>query len=513
MSGAEALAGLILAGPPLLISWLEHQREFQRMTGTLKGFRAVYRRYKTQASLLEIAFSQTVEVLFLPVLGDLDHLERLKTRPDDPEWRQLEIKLKARLDDRTAQAFIEAVTDLRDDMEELRRKLVSTSPQDVQDTKSTLSRLHSSFQNERNRVKFAATEPTLEEAFAAVRQQLEFLQALLTRSNASVQVRQQVARRTTSMISKTLLQLHKHANAIYNMLSAAWGCSCIEHHRADLLLRHPSSPTVRFDVLLLYHSRHEGTHMPVPPWTERQACICHVYDSSVGHSNGKVMFAEDTKPGADMMAGEVEQSTPTVDLCAKLGDGQLVTKHLALLASTDDVNTYTLNASDQFDLARRNPRVLTLGSLLRADILKGWNKNDIVFLTKDGGEIQYDNPLLRRGFGKSVPDIAKVGFDIPMSTLAILLLELCFGMPLEEKRGKSGQVGMLVEDAVHDRALAISWAEEVAGEAGPEHSAAIWWCLEKMFVRPNDTVWRREFTNMVVEPLQTQYRELCDPEL
>ena len=69
-------------------------------------------------------------------------------------------------------------------------------------------------------------------------------------------------------------------------------------------------------------------------------------------------------------------------------------------------------------------------------------------------------------------------FQDSIQNLGIILLELCFGIAIEDHRlGRT--MGASEEQTLQliNYAVAIQWAREVVEEAGPEHSDAVTWCL------------------------------------
>jgi hypothetical protein len=102
--------------------------------------------------------------------------------------------------------------------------------------------------------------------------------------------------------------------------------------------------------------------------------------------------------------------------------------------------------------------------------------------------------------------------DRSFSTLAIVLLELCFGIRIEDHptlwsnthyaSGKS--------DPGIRQAVAHEWRHEVQGEAGEQYAAAVTWMLLQSPATAKDDSWRADFAQNVVQPLQRHY-EFLDP--
>lgn len=137
-----------------------------------------------------------------------------------------------------------------------------------------------------------------------------------------------------------------------------------------------------------------------------------------------------------------------------------------------------------------------------------WSGEDILF-DIDEGSATIGRPHLRASFVQSGTSTSSSPKDETFMTLGILLLELCFGTTLENSpfrnryRSLDGQ-----PDIIMDLAAAHKWAERVEGEAGPEYADAVYWCLGKTRVKPNDIAWRQELLQTVIEPLKSSYQKL-----
>ncbi|KAM7192871.1 hypothetical protein V8F20_008668 [Naviculisporaceae sp. PSN 640] len=159
-----------------------------------------------------------------------------------------------------------------------------------------------------------------------------------------------------------------------------------------------------------------------------------------------------------------------------------------------------------------------------------WKRSDIVFL--DSEPFKRLQPYLRRdmsllpltstsaqGQAQSQPQGAN--FQSPISSspvvmiqlnrsldkLGILLLELCFGLPLESQDrlfprgvgGGSGGARAIAEEEkeIFNMFAARNWLYEVEDEAGQEYFRAVAWCLGSVSLDR----WRMDMLKEVVEPL------------
>lgn len=122
MSGLEVV-GVILAGPPLIVSCLEHYRQVFEYMGTWRKFRAEYSQCKTQVETLVVRLDMTLDRLFLPSAKSKTDFERLKKAPSDNAWIEVEAKLRERLLPNVRSLYVSNMKDLQDAIQELRHVL------------------------------------------------------------------------------------------------------------------------------------------------------------------------------------------------------------------------------------------------------------------------------------------------------------------------------------------------------------------------------------------------------
>lgn len=136
------------------------------------------------------------------------------------------------------------------------------------------------------------------------------------------------------------------------------------------------------------------------------------------------------------------------------------------------------------------------------------SKQDILFLRESSGcdGIITGDPYVSCQF-QYYPknDQSNEKFDNrPFLNLGIMLLELCFGIAIEnnETRRKLGSSDPAISVYL-DLAAALEWNESVLEEAGPKYAAAVKWCLERVGQASRDSSWRNQLLHDVVEPLQS----------
>ena len=142
-----------------------------------------------------------------------------------------------------------------------------------------------------------------------------------------------------------------------------------------------------------------------------------------------------------------------------------------------------------------------------------WDKNDILFFKDqlDPKTILIDQPRLSRDveLESSPADEKQQLNDRSITTLGILLLELCFGTTLETHpiRARYPVIDGPTKPYL-DLAAALEWSEQVNEEAGPEFASAVSWCLKSNCINPTNDDWRVELYENVVKPLQECHQHL-----
>lgn len=132
-----------------------------------------------------------------------------------------------------------------------------------------------------------------------------------------------------------------------------------------------------------------------------------------------------------------------------------------------------------------------------------------------GQEIRLDRPHLSRSIGtyragtyRAEPgewdethSSAVTVIAQSLNQLGIVLLELCFGRPLEEQssRREWPAGGTAAERRGFDLLAALKWQYDVEEEAGADYSDAVEWCLGRQHQADR---WRQEMLRKVVQPLQ-----------
>lgn len=90
-----------------------------------------------------------------------------------------------------------------------------------------------------------------------------------------------------------------------------------------------------------------------------------------------------------------------------------------------------------------------------------------------------------------------------LDSLAVILLELCFGCVVEaHKSRRKFPAGDDQTRTAFDFLAALEWRREVNDEAGDDYAEAVEWCLTKCKSPPISGDWRKEMIDKVVGPLE-----------
>ncbi|KAK4452752.1 hypothetical protein QBC34DRAFT_345838 [Podospora aff. communis PSN243] len=150
-----------------------------------------------------------------------------------------------------------------------------------------------------------------------------------------------------------------------------------------------------------------------------------------------------------------------------------------------------------------------------------WDKRNVHFPSSHEGQADLESPFIVSQFkspGRSTGRVSTDGastndHDVAgIACLGILLLELCFGRPIENHPSRSALPDGVGGDqirAAFDLIAALEWLKEANDEAGPDYTEAVEWCLAgcRTLSREGNS-WRKHMMERVVEPLERCYQYL-----
>jgi len=148
-----------------------------------------------------------------------------------------------------------------------------------------------------------------------------------------------------------------------------------------------------------------------------------------------------------------------------------------------------------------------------------YTKGNIVFVKDpdDSNSFVLDKPYMLGEVVTAQPEssLQYASSDRLLPTLGILLVELCFGIALEDTEMRQQYQNADVQTdatadlaAALDLAVAMEWARLVAGEAGDVYADAVHWCLKPHMAGAKDDRWREELFTNVVLPLQYCHEQM-----
>ncbi|KAK0616330.1 hypothetical protein B0T14DRAFT_245057 [Immersiella caudata] len=150
-----------------------------------------------------------------------------------------------------------------------------------------------------------------------------------------------------------------------------------------------------------------------------------------------------------------------------------------------------------------------------------WDKRTVHFPSTHKGQADLDSPFIISRFRGSHQIASRLPTEgttpnendvAGIACLGILLLELCFGRPIEKHPSRlvipGGGEGEQIRAAL-DLIAALEWLKEVNDEAGADYTEAVEWCLAGCRTLSRDGgSWRKHMVERVVEPLERCYKYL-----
>lgn len=366
----------------------------------------------------------------------------------------------------------------------------------------------------------------------------------------------------------TLLRFWHHAKSLHALLQQAWCCNCKSLHCASLFLQHHTSSDVEFKIQFNFSQSAERPG----PWTSQETKISLAEDpqpttaqaiptppaalsypnnarspSSIisprtGRKKGVTWLVPEPQP---VCTNTLDVSTAEItDLCTAIAATEpsclcigflqdeehrynmyplakqaqeIASESVTLASLLDKTSSIVLTRRQRFSIA-----LILASSHLQLHatpwLERRWSKKDILFLRNGDESILVDQPHIIHelcGAPAPIPPSSAKFSDRSIPTLGIMLLELCFGVALEDHPIRQNYLSRDGQPyAALDLVAAMEWCDRFASEeAGPEFADAIDWCLRnptkvRESAHNKDAGWREELYTRVVEPLYYCHEQL-----
>jgi hypothetical protein len=412
------------------------------------------------------------------------------------------------------------------------------------------------------RLKFSVNESERAKALSNLKEHNERLEKLLSISDKITALQQAAAGPSTvstSSLERIFAAARKTWQLFFEALQKAWQCSCRHQHVANIRLEHRTLPEICFEIILLFANPSSKQAQTSNQWSFKQLQCGRMPDCPASQTSAslvdsprvlqishkanqslhtvialftpqkarKVTFRE-TGVSIAMTGMNICSpggANPCLKLCQRLGsqdsspcmgiighENERYHLHPSAMRRTSahrGVWTLRQALSGEFRgrLGRRQRYkiALLLASTVAQLQFTEWlrtnlTKDEIFFFSydDDDGEIPYHEPYIRRGF--SPPPSAREDKEYALKSLGILLLELCFGSPLEDQPQRQkfpSRAGDL--ERAFDQLAAREWLEDGADEGGEDYASAIKWCLDEKLTTDS---WPGDFIRYVIRPLE-----------
>ncbi|MCJ1464449.1 hypothetical protein MMC07_003062 [Pseudocyphellaria aurata] len=411
------------------------------------------------------------------------------------------------------------------------------------------------------RIRFTVNKKRRNKLLDELAQYNNKLQQLLASSDRLVGPGRFSRQKPPGLRNSTLLRVWHYAKSLHALLQQTWRCKCKSLHCASLFLRHSASPRIEFKIQFDF-SRSAEPQGPAP-WTSQETTISlaetlsqPVPTSPAVSSDPNITADAPSIPVPKMkkkkgvtclvldpnaLSHFVQGVGPTEisDLCTAIARKKTNCSCIGFLK--DSEHRYNVYPAAEYQAKDVSSDSVTLASLLNksSDIVltrkqrysialiiassylqlhaspwleSRWSKNDIFFRRSGNNSILLDQPHIVHELCRASAPALQSSHEINdrcITTLGIMLLELCFGIALEDHHIRQKYLTRDGRpDPVLDLAAAMRWCDESANEeAGQEFADAIDWCLRnptkaRASADGREAGWREEMYAKVVQPLQ-----------
>ncbi|KAH6984298.1 hypothetical protein BKA56DRAFT_580864 [Ilyonectria sp. MPI-CAGE-AT-0026] len=499
-------------------------------------------------------------------LGDGWKDAEIETRLEKKLQGQYELYTKIVSEIRQIVSDLEQELDM--DCTAVREAMAPSTPAGTQDESGTLKKLFSLRRPERQdsrsvakfKLKFVNGEQTRTTLLGEFERCNKALKTVLNFSDNEAET---VAITSKSATDNAICRFYLLAARLFKLLLASWKCTCPEH-RVKLRLQHRTTLTEsEFRLLFatpkdgyweLQHIRiSQGNSVNIEKSSQYMAVGCgpklqpehritipvksamRVRTSTTQQK--RVGLLSPPVPAITITsAGTTEATTIQAihSLCTSLSVHQEPCygylhgedcRYFVYPVSHDKIDTFVPLSLEE--LLTRTPRLkrlqrlalsLTLASSFLQLFDSPWlpaslGKSDVLFVVdpNDPETFKLDQPHINSSFFKSSSQEQRhAKIKESLTRLGIVLLELCFGEPLE-MQGCRKELGISTDaktSEAMDLAAAVKWLDDVSEEAGPDYAEAISWCLTGIRAIPNSQEWRKQMLLQVLKRLEKCYSDL-----
>lgn len=393
---------------------------------------------------------------------------------------------------------------------------------------------------------------------------------LVANDRISGLTRQTVSTPSKPRIPKALLHFWRHADSMFKLLSEAWICHCKGLHCARVWLKQRIAATADMKVMLQFcHDTRRHVHLqlaespvssatctsslaplrlPLRPISQRftgpsvTVQSTHAAAKISGSGTTVTLSRTDTRVSW-APAGQHQQQQGTMPASIDLGASDLCeTMRVSAIMNGECYGGFTDITSDRYYTvsALENPSNATstitlaeiidgttsitltriqrysIAATLASSLLqlestswsKGWTANDVHFAhdinAAQSTPLEYDKPFFLTPFAPTNPTL-----DDRFESIGTLLLELCFGKPLDQHAlWQQAGFSAAKTNPMMRHFVACEWSKDVEGEAGEQYANAVRFCLHQGPTVLQDDKWRMEFAQAVVWPLQQCYESM-----
>ncbi|TEA17635.1 hypothetical protein C8034_v011830 [Colletotrichum sidae] len=552
MSGFE-VAGVVLGSIPLLISALEHYKQgissIRKWRNYDRELRSIIRNLETE----RVRFQDVCEKLLVGLVAT-SQIESMVEEPFGTSWQEgnIQAKIRARLW-RSFDVFEQTVEDMRDAIEEMKRKLDLEADGKMKWLENTF------IIKEFKKASFTLKRSDYTEEMATIKDGITSLESLIDRN---IQMEPERKLRSQGRLMRLVRDI---SGSVHRALRSSFRCGCAHMVHLGLTSRSTEmgqkdgdddvAEKLNFQLALTYDEslRDSSPRKLQVCWEEvviqvvpRDAVMSEVsppkFQSTMSPMNSKQKSTSTMVIQKSFSAMSLDSRASTINMCEKIRRSQKAVALDCYGMITDQKRTFRVipeTSCDRNDWAIVSLREvlekpgdfphmsysakLHLAATISSSFLQlhqtPWlpgmlTSRDILFMRK-GPDLNYEQAFVmnympeRLGDHQSASTLATGSRCPELLSLGLLLLELSLGRPIEwlrteNEKPPSGEPRLLYESMTAQRLL----QQKQLGS--PNYVSAVQRCIWGEFARSkldlNDEDFRQEIYEKVVALLETDLR-------